>query len=564
MLAPKTTSGPQAISSRLVSFPGRHDLSLVGYIDEGPEEIWNGRFIILAPRYGETKKNNLKLAYSFAASGFRVLRFDQSNHIGESDGTIDNFTLPGAVEDILSAVDYVAGEFEPDELILFTVSLSARCGYRACSVDSRISRFISMVGMVDMDATLKSIYQRDIFGEFASGADWESIDILGFEINAENFHSSMCRAALIDLEGTLQDARKVEAPVLHLHAANDLWVKLEDVERVVEACPLGQLMTVPEVGHEVNENRESLQFALEKSIEFCLSGLPQSASNVALPDKESLFRQNRIERERMQKIVRFTEQESEFWETYLSKFGIIEKAHYYVEYFQQLAELLGGVKEDSVFLDAGCGNGFYGVGVIRSVLQGVNQFEGFPKAVHYCGIDLTGGGLGHTYLRHLDELSEVHLQYLSREAGIGVSYRKVDFDVVDPRTNMIIPLAEQSVDKLCCSLVVSYLKKPQALLAEFYRLLKPGGAAVVSSMKPGCDLTVLYHDSLARNYSDSNQEQATELLSSAGRIKTKQEVGVYKFYEAAELERLAFDAGFTDIKSMSCFGNQANLIRISK
>ena len=54
------------------------------------------------------------------------------------------------------------------------------------------------------------------------------------------------------------------------------------------------------------------------------------------------------------------------------------------------------------------------------------------------------------------------------------------------------------------------------------------------------------------------------LLSAAGKIKLKQEVGVYQFFTADELERLAFEAGFSDISTCRSLGGQANVLRVVK
>ena len=268
MIEGKERAESTEVNSRLVSFDGPSGMRLVGYIDEGPESGWNERFVILAPRYGETKKNNLQLAYTLVANGFKVLRFDQSNHIGESDGTMDRFTLEGASDDILSAVAYVDGFFEPAEIILVAMSLSCRCGFRACAAESRISRFVSLVGMMDMDKTLQAIYNRDFFGELASGADWRHVDILGFEIDGKNFHDSLVSSNMMCLAGTKEDASRVTIPVLHLYSEHDLWVDRRDVEDVIGLCKQGRLMLLPEVGHEINENTQAVRYASEQIVSF--------------------------------------------------------------------------------------------------------------------------------------------------------------------------------------------------------------------------------------------------------------------------------------------------------
>ncbi len=564
MLKGQLPTAVSDITSRLVSFPGPSGLQVVGYIDEGAEDVWNERVVILAPRYGETKKNNLQLAYELVANGFKVLRFDQTNHIGESDGAMHAFTLSGATEDILAVVDYVDRFYEPSEVVLITLSLSSRCGFRACAQDSRISRFVSLVGMLDMDRTLRAIYNRDFFGELKAGATWSRVDILGFEIEGDKFYQSLVDSDMLNLSGTLIDSAQVSAPVLHLCAERDLWVEREDVDQVMSCCCNGRVVSIPSVGHELNENPESLKFAIQEVMAFCAEGLAGNSDALCVPDMKVLLRQNRLERSKLQASMDFSESESEFWGEYLGKFGIIEDAKYYVEYFDKMSALLGAIQPSDVLLDAGCGNGFYGISIIRALIRDSSVRGSLPQPIHYCAMDLTSHGLTRSYSRHTESLVEFQRQQLCDSGAVGFSYRKVDFDAVGGELGAALPFTDGSISKICCSLVLSYLKEPLNLMQEFYRVLKPGGVAVVSSMKPGCDMTVLYHDYVTQDVGGEGEQDASILLSAAGRIKLKKDTGVYQFFDVEELEHLAAQVGFMETRSCRSFGHQANVIRIVK
>lgn len=553
-----------SIQSRLVRFADSRSLQLVAYLDEGPEEDWNERVVVLAPRYGETKKNNLQLAYTLVANGFKVLRFDQTNHIGESDGEMHLFTLSGAASDIVTAVDYVEGFCEPAEIILVSLSLSCRCAMRAAAQSRRISRMVNVVGMVDMDATLRSIYQRDFFGELSGGAEWRIVDILGFEIDGKHFHDDLVAHDMKALEGTISDASRLKIPLLQLYAENDRWVKRGDVERVIGVCENAELVKIPEVGHEIYENQKAVFFAFSRIVDYCLQGLPVPDSGPKMPDKKELVQQNKKERKRLQKILKLSDTESEFWGDYLGKFGIIEEAHYYAEYFQSIARSLGAIEPKEIILDAGCGNGFYGISLLKSLhlqakTSGVEQ-----GPFHYCGIDLTADGLTRSYVRQSDARVSGEMASLSSYLDIAFSYRKIDFDLLNEK-GARLPFEDASVGKICCSLVLSYLKAPLSLMKELHRILKPGGVAVVSSMKPGCDMTVLFHEYMEKDLPDKDRgDDANRLLSAAGKIKLKRDSGVYQFFDEEGLLELGMQAGFGQLSVSRSLGDQANVIRVAK
>jgi len=145
------------------------------------------------------------------------------------------------------------------------------------------------------------------------------------------------------------------------------------------------------------------------------------------------------------------------------------------------------------------------------------------------------------------------------------TYLQYDFDQIESTGgSSALPFADATFDKICCSLVVSYLKAPERLLAELYRLLRPGGVLVLSSMKPYCDLSSLYRDYIVHEADTKDFEWARGMLHAAGQLKLKEEKGTYTFFLAQELEDLARRAGFHSAEAHSAFGNQTNVVRVVK
>lgn len=570
MIAKNTTAEIADIQSRLVSFPGRHGSLIVAYLDEGPEGCWNGRFVVLSPKYGETKKNNLRLSYFLVANGFKTLRFDHTNHVGESDGDMEQFTLPGGVSDILDTVTYVENHFEPEEIALVSNSLSARCAYRAAALDQRISRVVCLVGVVNLEQTIKNIYQKDIIGSFRNGKKWGVIDILGFDIDSENFISCLVEADMHNLDGAEDDARKLVKPLLHLHAEKDIWVDHSEVKRVVGLAG-GELVIIDDAFHDIGENPEAAMRALEDVARFCLRGREDEHETLLQPLKKRVLEQNREERNRLRQIYEVKESETEFWDGYLGKFGTIEQANVYIDYFEKIQSLLGDPKDGDVVLDSGCGNGFWGLCLLHSMDAALKAKVDIPRNLFYYGIDLAPRGLGQAYRRQSAVRSGLLGKAFSKISGIQFGYQRLDFDRLGAEDSECgdmarLPFSDGSVDKICCSLMVSYLKDPEALLREFFRILKPGGIAVVSSMKPDCDMTVLFHEFITMDpaSTDGEADAAQRLLGAAGKIKLKEQSGIYGFYSEGELVRFSRAVGFVEYDCFRSLGDQANVIRITK
>ncbi len=570
MIADFSTSDIEEIRSSRVSFPGAEGRLIVGYLDEGSERDWNGRFILLTPKYGETKKNNIRLAYFLVANGFKVIRFDHTNHIGESDGDMSQFTLPGAARDILDALEYAENHFEPEEIILISNSLSARCAYRAAALDRRISRIVCIVGVVNLQQTIKNIYQKDIIGTFCEGKEWGTIDILGFDIDSANFISRLAEENMHNLDGTLEDATKIEQPLLHMHAAKDIWVERDQVERVVKLASAGQVSEIAGAYHEIGENPEAAKLTMEQVARFCLEGSSVSSRAFRYPAKTKLFAQNRLERNRLKQIYAVKESENDFWNGYLGKFGTIEQASVYIDYFEKISALIGTIREGDVVIDAGCGNGFFGLCLLHSMESALGTRSDFARRFVYYGLDLTPGGLGQAYSRQNHIKSKLIADTYDQASGVTFAYQRVDFDKIDlgkgeKPVNLRLPFADNSIDKICSSLVVSYLKDPVAFVSELRRILKPGGVVVLSSMKPDCDMTVLYHEFISSETDEAETaDDAQKLLGAAGKIKLKEQSGIYGFFSEEELVSIITVAGFGEYDVFRSLGNQANVIRVTK
>jgi SAM-dependent methyltransferase/alpha-beta hydrolase superfamily lysophospholipase len=565
MIPKKAASEVSQIYSHRVSFPGVKGSLIVGYLDESPNENWNGRIAILTPKYGETKKNNLRLAYFLVANGFKVLRFDHTNHIGESDGDMSQFTLPEAAADIIDSLDYVEAHFKTDEIILISNSLSARCAYRAAAIDQRISRVVCIVGVVNLQKTICNIYQKDIIGTFCEGKEWGVIDILGFDIDSANFISKMVEHNMHEVSGAIKDASKIKQPLLHLHAAKDIWVDREEVELVVTTAG-GELFEIEGAYHEVGENPEASRLTLEKVARFCLAGLQNINTELAHPAKIALFEQNKKERNRLKELYVVKETENDFWNGYLGKFGTIEQAQVYIEYFEKVQKLLGTIHEGEAVLDAGCGNGFFGLCMLHTLESALGTKSDFPHSFVYYGIDLTPGGLDKALVRQSQVKSKLQSSFKDKPA-VTLAYQRLDFEKIgaDQKPSSRLPFTDGCFAKVCCSLVISYLKEPVHFVQELRRVLQKGGTAVLSSMKPECDMTVLYHEFITLDVASSEHENdAQKLLGAAGQIKLKEQSGIYGFYSEEELVEIVKKAGFTEYELFRSLGDQANLIRVKK
>jgi pimeloyl-ACP methyl ester carboxylesterase len=382
------------IRTDFVSFSNRTGLRLAACLDH-TGQLRARPWVIVAPKYGETKKNNLQLAYYLAANGVNVLRFDQSNHIGESEGRMQDFSLPGVVDDIIGCLDYLEREQGVATAVLVSNSLSARCAFRAAAMDPRIRKLISVAGVVNMQATLREVYREDIFGTYLEGRHWGLTDILGFDINGEIFLGTAVDAGMHNLGGTVEDIAALRVPLVYFYGMNDAWINYDDVMSVLAQQPLCRLVTVDGAMHEVRENPRAAEEVFRQVVWASLhdTAYPgEGQASLQIPDKKLVLAQNRQERERMRRSETPAESETHFWSGYLEKYSVLEKSEDYRHYIELLGRLCA-FRPGALVLDAGCGNGMFGLWMVREALRQRRAVPSGSLPSLYVGLDLTERGL---------------------------------------------------------------------------------------------------------------------------------------------------------------------------
>lgn len=549
------------IASRLIEYKNRDNRKVVGFHDYMKGTRKDSPFIIVMPGYGETKRDVLTIAYYLAANGFNVIRYDATDHVGESDGSIYYTTMKKLENDLVSTIDFLEQQYGVHTCGVVASSLSARSAMKAAAYDKRIVFFGSMVGVVNLQFTLHAVYNENILVDVANGRIKDTYEVLGFEVR-NDFFVEADPHRYRSLEQTIHDMEQFTMPVVFVAAENDMWVRKEDTVKAFEAIPSQhkQLFILTEALHQLFENPERAKQAIQYIVAAALQNLRAeniSYEQVADPDMKQLAVQNRKEKERLGRIYSTTyEKEKMFWDQYMIDFLYISKLPDYRDYLSVMDVLLGDYKKNNLLLDAGCGVGHYGAWLFGNI---VKKIKTEPKAnvkkvlpINYVGIDFVENSLRQAEQHHA-ELQNIFYDEFSHYGDV-IHYSYTVSDL-----NKFLPFKDNHFHKICCSLVVSYVKDPLFTVKELMRVLKPGGKIVVSSLKPYPDISRIYCNFLGTTDNPDDVEEIRNLLSSAGQIKRKEGEGHYRFFSEHALTVLLMNAGGMDIKIIRSFGNQANV-----
>jgi SAM-dependent methyltransferase/pimeloyl-ACP methyl ester carboxylesterase len=552
------------IVSELVSYENQQGRKIVGYHDHRAAATYREDPLIVIPSaYAETKKDGLHTAYYLVANGFQVLRYDNTNHTGESDGDILNITLNNFKEDLLAALDYAEFFLRIPKAGVAATSLSARTAMKAAAQDPRISFLLGLVPAVDVRYTLNAVYCEDLIGTFTKGKLWGITNVLGCNTDLDAFLQDAIDSRYHDLRSTLEDAQRLKIPFVLLAAEKDPWVQFDDVKQVMDACPSveKELHLIPAM-HTLKENPKAAQAAFRLIVCAALrymSGKECRPLNVVEPSFRWLAVQNRIERHRMRLLSSFEKKANQsFWTQYLDQFHFINQLSDYRQLLETLYESVHGVHPGERVLDAGSGNGTFGLWLVTSLaLQSKNDRNALKTTLQH-PIELTCVD----YVPEALAGAEANHQKLQEQLFVDDAKRPVHFQYKVVDLEEALPFPNASFDKVVSNLVISYLKDPIATCRELIRVTKRDGFIVLTTLKPYADTSQIYRNYVQTTPGVEGVERTRKLLNNAGDIRLKETQGHFNFFSEEELLKIAQQAGAIRVRVARVFGDQANMLII--
>ncbi|OVE76669.1 hypothetical protein BVX98_05130 [bacterium F11] len=552
------------IISELIEFKSRSGKRIVGFHDHLLSTDSLSPFLMIPAPYTETKTNSLPIAYYLAINGFNVIRFDTTNHIGESEGEVLDYSLPNLKEDILSALDYIQVRSPKAKVAIVASSMAARAAFKVVREDSRPEALISLVGVVNMQYTLRRVQNVDLFETYAKGKSWGITNVLGFDVKLDRLLGECVRESFDDLGTTKKDVSKALCPIVFLIGEKDPWVDVGETAQVLEVLPDGK-REIHKIAamHKLKENPSEAKRAFKIIVSAASRYLNHQSlplQKVIEPRAREIGTQGRVEKERARHLSNFSkEEEKDFWGDYLRRFHYIYSIADYRSLLDTVYEELGPIKSGDHFLDAGCGNGNFGLWLMMRISEEIKKGGGKKKlAFNYVGGDIVNEALAHA--RRLHSNAQISIK---KELSLSRNLMIPHYHAMD--MNQVLPFLDNSFEKICSNLVISYLTNPVLGLRELIRVLKPGGKLVLTTLKKDADVSQIYRNFVEHATSEVEVVEARSLLSNAGKILVKETEGYFRFFSEKELQTLLNQAYPDCIASYRrCFSDQAIALTVSK
>ncbi len=516
--------------------------------------------VVISPGYGETKRDYLTLAYYFAGNGFQVVRYDHTNHVGESDGSHYQVSLSSMKEDFQTITRFVGATWPQATVIGVASSLGARVALKAEVECPSVSLLVMLMGIVNVQQSVVTVHQEDLFANYVAGQSPDSANFLGFNVGNQ-FLSDAIKNNFVTLEHTLHDVESLHSPVIGVSAGKDAWVAPEDLQAFRNALGkrIANWIVVPGALHRLQENPKLARETYQEIVAQCQEKVAMNPSHgvICHPNRLDLGRQNRTEKMAMQQQT-VTEVGAGFWEDYLGNFQSVGKCQDYVKLLDHVFHGLGPVSPGQQFLDAGCGNGNAGLFFLNRLRSFIPVDVSFmDKPIQYVGIDVVPEALRRASKAMMSGISELQQALASPHLLMKMAWAQVDL-------GRPLPFPDNKFDRIVSNLVLGYIQDPLAALKELYRVLAPGGRMVISNLKPHGDFSGIYQ-SLVRNATLPQQrKEARDLLNNYGKIRHAEREGQFCFFDRTQWESNVTALGCINAKVYPTFAGQAYLITLEK
>jgi len=516
--------------------------------------------VVISPGYGETKRDYLTMAYYFASNGFQVVRYDHTNHVGESDGVHFHVSLSSMKDDFQTVARFVKATWPDSTITGVASSLAARVALKAEAECPSVSLLIMLMGIVNVQRSAATVHQEDVFAGYRNGQCPDSANILGFNVGSQ-FLGDAITNNFVTLEDTLNDAKSLASPVIMVTAGKDAWVAPDDLQPFRQALGrrVENWIVVPEALHRLQENPKIARETYRQLVAQCRERLTKNAFPCVVlhPNRLDLGRQNREEKIALQQQC-MTEVGPGFWHDYLGNFQSVGKCRDYVKLLDHVFHALGPVIPGQRFLDAGCGNGNAGVFFLKRLRSGIPaEVPVSDGSIEYVGIDVVPQALRRANRAMMSAISELQQVNASSHPMVKMSWAQVDL-------GHPLPFPDNQFDRIVSNLVLGYVHDPSAAMKELYRVLAPAGRMVISNLKPNGDFSGIYQSLVSSAAFPQQRKEARDLLNNYGKIRQAEKEGQFCFFDRTEWEAIVAALGCRNAKVYPAFTGQAYLIVLEK
>ncbi len=528
----------------------------------------NTPVVIIAPGYGQTALDAMTLSYYLAHHRLRVLRYDHTNHVGLSDGELQQTTLRSMQADLLKVVEFVQHTWPTAPLIVMASDVAARVALKM-AVQSRPLDLLLLVNpVVDIQAMLMTVHGHDLVADHQYGLRRGIANLLGLNVNVDRFVGDIVAGHFTDLASTLADLRLLRCPSAILTIPSRPLGPLPPAD-LPQAflTALGahtRLATVPAplIGQDLPLNEQHPQ-AFRQVLEQIAAtvSLPTIPAEFQAHTRRMLAHQQRIEMERTRLRHNLSQIAREALRVAHLQLPQLGNLHEHWKLLDDLYRLLSPLEPGSMLADVGVGHGDLVRATMVNQAYRSRQRGWSPKRpVQVIGLEHSQDSL--TQARQ--SLRALHRELDSDFGGTLTIHPPLTTEWIQADWTQGLPFKDHSLHRIVCNLSLPFVPSPLVTIRELYRILHPQGRLVLTVFHPDTDLSVIYRRHLQRANQDEFSPQAHIVLHYLGRLREAIRHGLLHTFDRSSLASFLQQAGILTPRILPALDGHALFAVIEK
>ncbi len=505
--------------------------------------VSNGPIVVIAPGYGQTSSDYTALGHYLAHHHIRVLRYDHTNHLGQSEGELQQTALRSMQGDLLKVIEFVQHTWPGAPLAVIASDLAARVALKIAGQSRPLDLFVFINLVVDVQAMLYTVHGHDLVTDYRFGLRRGITNLLSVNVNLDHFLGDAIAGHLTDLASTLEDLRMIRSPLAIVTAPVSPLSPLPPADLPhAFMTALGTASRVISVPTTLTEARLTVRYqpasAFQQILEQITAAMTLPGNPVELQEEaqRSFSRQRRIEieRTRLRHNVSHVTREA-LWLAYLQQLPQLANLHEYWKLLDDLYRSLSPLDPGITVVDIGAGHS--DLARVMMVNQAYRaRHHGWTQGPppHFVGL-----GRSRESLRLARQIFESLFHELDSDFGGGLSASPpLTTEAIQADWTTSLPFEDGALRRIVCNLSLPFVPSPIAMVRELYRVLRPQGRLVLTAFHPATDLSVLYRHHLRRANQDEFGTQAQIVLHYLGRLREAIRHGLLHTFDRETLSHL--------------------------
>ncbi|MFY4729471.1 PilZ domain-containing protein [Nitrospira sp. BLG_2] len=525
--------------------------------------------IIVIPGFGSTQTDYVPLSFYLAANHLRVLRYDHSNHVGQSEGNILQFTLRNMETDLQSVLDFAHTTWPTAPIAFLAEDIAARVAAKVIARSTSADQLFLLNPALDLETSLSPLDLSRAIETYRQGHRLGVVNIWGFNINFDKFIGDAITGDYVDSASPRSDfAQLATPPVILVSPRKNRPIEHPFDPHYQSLRALGIAPTVVSLQADVsgesvvNDERRIAAFkTILKLLSTSLIGNPPSAP-VREPRTRDVYQQQQLEHERT-RIRHHVSQATRnaLWGAHLAQLYQLEHLPDYLAFTNELYRLLLPLEPNMTILDIGCGHtNFIRLMLTNLAYRWAHQSGLTDVPLRYIGLDHS-----HESLRLAEQQTHTFAEELPGTLTAAVPIGQLlTTSWMHTDWNASLPFIDGSIGRILCHLSLSFTPSPLHCLRQMLRVLHPDGTAILTSLQPHTDLSRLFRRHPRAADHDKFGSPAKIVLHYFGRLREAVRHGLLHNYERDELARLLTHAGAGSIQFYSVLDDQLLLAVVRK